>query len=564
MTISDLKFDAPGPGVWEADTAHYTRPVSHFLREPMLLGFPRGFAKSTARYGALLDHFQPAIVHGFYYHQAVAFGAPKGAKGPPPKIILQLLTRLHPKMRARIKASKEAIEQKLWREDLRNWDEVVKPRSLVRHAKMRAVDPATLSLDALKTHLSDCSKYLEDMIEQHHIFTVTATLPVGDFLAHVSAWTGKQGAEILDSLRGSSPVSNGVAAAELDALVDSIKREPEALTKLNSSTEPGAILRSLMDSPGAVGVAARAYLDVVGFRSTGYDVCERYGWEMPGVLVRSIQAGLNPASSTTKHDATKARIKALRDAVPEPHRTQFDELLEEARVINRLRDERGVFSDGSAGGIVRRAILEAGARLVNAGRLHDVESAVDASCDELLALLDGATSPTADEIAKRTDFRRTYTIQDIPQFLGGEPSAPPPAEWLPEAARRPARAVDAMLTALFVEKGKKVSATQITGIAVSPGVYEGTARLVGSPDEFSTIQQGDVLVTRSTSPYFNVVLPLLGAIVTDRGGALSHAAIVAREYGIPGVVGTRESTSMIPNGARVRVDGNTGAVTILS
>ena len=57
---------------------------------------------------------------------------------------------------------------------------------------------------------------------------------------------------------------------------------------------------------------------------------------------------------------------------------------------------------------------------------------------------------------------------------------------------------------------------------------------------------------------------MLGAIVTDRGGALSHAAIVAREYGIPGVVGTREATIRIPDGARVRVDGANGEVTILA
>ena len=81
--------------------------------------------------------------------------------------------------------------------------------------------------------------------------------------------------------------------------------------------------------------------------------------------------------------------------------------------------------------------------------------------------------------------------------------------------------------------------------------------------EFDRIQPGDVLVTRMTSPYFNVVLPLLGAIVTDRGGQLCHAAIVAREYGIPGIVGTREATARIADGARVRVDGSTGEVRLL-
>jgi pyruvate,water dikinase len=75
--------------------------------------------------------------------------------------------------------------------------------------------------------------------------------------------------------------------------------------------------------------------------------------------------------------------------------------------------------------------------------------------------------------------------------------------------------------------------------------------------------QGDVLVTESTSEAFNILLPLLGAIVTDAGGLLSHSAIVAREYGIPGVVGTREATDRIPDGARVRVDGTAGEVSVI-
>ena len=82
--------------------------------------------------------------------------------------------------------------------------------------------------------------------------------------------------------------------------------------------------------------------------------------------------------------------------------------------------------------------------------------------------------------------------------------------------------------------------------------------------DFGRIQRGDILVTRATSPYFNLVLPLLGAIVTDRGGQLCHAAIVAREYGIPAVVGTREATRLVRDGARLRVDGTRGEVTVLA
>jgi phosphoenolpyruvate synthase/pyruvate phosphate dikinase len=71
-------------------------------------------------------------------------------------------------------------------------------------------------------------------------------------------------------------------------------------------------------------------------------------------------------------------------------------------------------------------------------------------------------------------------------------------------------------------------------------------------------------VTNSTTTAFNIVLPLLGAIVTDRGGLLSHAAIVAREYGIPGVVGCTDATRVLLDGALVRVDGSLGEVEVVS
>jgi pyruvate,water dikinase len=104
---------------------------------------------------------------------------------------------------------------------------------------------------------------------------------------------------------------------------------------------------------------------------------------------------------------------------------------------------------------------------------------------------------------------------------------------------------------------------KLYGLAASKGVYEGPARRVAGPSEFGRIVKGDVLVTESTSEAFNILLPLLGAIVTDNGGLLSHSAIVAREYGIPGVVGTREATERIRDGVRIRVDGDAGEVTVL-
>jgi pyruvate,water dikinase len=125
------------------------------------------------------------------------------------------------------------------------------------------------------------------------------------------------------------------------------------------------------------------------------------------------------------------------------------------------------------------------------------------------------------------------------------------------------RAIGVALGELFGSSQAEHEESMLRGLAASGGVYEGPARRVSGPTEFDRIVQGDVLVTESTTEAFNILLPLLGAIVTDSGGLLSHSAIVAREYGIPGVVGTREATDRIPDGATVRVDGDSGEVTIL-
>jgi pyruvate,water dikinase len=125
------------------------------------------------------------------------------------------------------------------------------------------------------------------------------------------------------------------------------------------------------------------------------------------------------------------------------------------------------------------------------------------------------------------------------------------------------RATGIAMGEMFGSSQEEHTADVLRGLAASRGVYEGPARRVSGPAEFDRIVQGDVLVTESTSEAFNILLPLLGALVTDSGGLLSHSAIVAREYGIPGVVGTREATDRIADGTRVRVDGDAGEVTVL-
>ncbi len=179
-------------------------------------------------------------------------------------------------------------------------------------------------------------------------------------------------------------------------------------------------------------------------------------------------------------------------------------------------------------------------------------------------MLKGEKQPGVEELRRRQTWRETKTVADAPPFLGAEPKGPPPAEWLPKKAQANARADRHGHPRDLQRPARRRRAPRsVAGLPVHPGIYEGPARIINGPQDFNRLQQGDVLVTRNTGPAFNVVLPLLGAIVTDRGGQLSHAAIVAREYGIPAVVGTREATTMFADGARVRVNGDKGVVELV-
>jgi pyruvate,water dikinase len=104
---------------------------------------------------------------------------------------------------------------------------------------------------------------------------------------------------------------------------------------------------------------------------------------------------------------------------------------------------------------------------------------------------------------------------------------------------------------------------EIKGFAASSGVVEGTARVVKSVQEINRLQKGDILVCQVTNPTWAPVFQKIGAAVSDIGGSMSHAAIVAREYGLPAVVGTGTATARIRDGQRVRVDGGRGVVTLL-
>jgi phosphohistidine swiveling domain-containing protein len=539
-TEQPLTFEAPGPGSWDLDSLHFPRPVTPYWAAMHPEPFSLGYGDMTAYYGVPIQTRLTAYPGGFCY----------GTMQPiPPE-----------DFPGRVQRAAETFEQKVWRASAQDWHEVRKPASEKANREIQAVDPDQLSDEELVAHLGRCRDNHVSMVRQHMAFTGTAVIPPGDFLVHAKQWTGLSTVKLLGLMRGASTISGG-SSPQHAALVTAFRADSSARQALDSDEDPGTLLERLRREPTATGRALDDYLELVGYRLLdGFDISNHCALELPDVLLRSIRTAIDEAERVSDVDE---QIAEVRSHVPEEHREEYDALLEEARVGYSVRDERGVYGDIWASGLMRRAALAAGRRLAAAERLDDAEQFVFADFDEMRAMLGGAPSPTAQELAARQEYHRSHTAKDAPAHLGEEPPPMPDPSALPPPMARLMAAIGTAMGEMFAVTDEAHDETVIRGLGASAGQREGVVRRVAGPSDFDRIQQGDVLLTEATTEAFNILLPLLSAIITDTGGALSHAAIVSREYGIPGVVGTRDGTMRIPEGTRVLVDGDAGTVTVL-
>lgn len=555
-----LQFDPPGPGAWSRDEDHWPRPVPRSYTELYTDAVVPAVQEWTRRYGLLLDHFRSAFPHGFGYVRMVSVGEPEaGGKGPPPKPLFKLLLKVHPELRARRRAAQQALADRLWLDDLRRWEQEVKPAVVAENRANATVDLPELSDEALERHVDRCRDTLRRFLGVHHQFN-GGMLPVGLLVDAVSEW-GVPVQQVLELFEGASPVSAG-RCAELDRLVAALREDTGAQTALFADDEPAAVLDRFGAAGGEVGQAYDIYVRVVGSRLVGDSIEPGNPTlaEVPELLVRTIRAAVEGGSAPADASVRAERAAAVRRHVPQAQRAAFDQLLDDAVRTYRMRDERSVYADVWAAGIFRQALAELGRRLARRERLVEGIHLLEATSAELQALLAGA-GPDADELAHRARFRAEHAGASTPANLGGEPAEPPPLSWLPDPLRRMNAAILVHMAGfLHRDQAQPSVEAELTGTPASPGRYQGTARVIVGPEEFGRLEPGDVLVARTTSEAFNVVLPLLGAIVTDRGGALSHAAIVSREAGIPCVVGTGSATATIADGSTVVVDGAAGSV----
>jgi rifampicin phosphotransferase len=453
-----------------------------------------------------------------------------------------------------------AFENRIWRDTLRRWDAEIKPAAIAAHRALADVDLSTLNSVELRAHLHRCIEHLDAMWFQHHRFNGMAMIPVGDFILQTAAWTGRNPDTLFAIFDGWSPVSS-VLPPEMEAAVDALNADPDARALLHGPRPAVDRFAELAGRVPAVG----EYVNAVGFRiAAGFDLTNPTIGERPEIVMGRIQAALDH-DPTTSHSRSNALADEVRSEVPEEHRAEYDDSLAESRLMYRLRDERGLYSDSAAVGLMRLGLIELGRRLHAERRIAFLYDALDLWPAEVDALLDGAASPTADELTARVARRKALSAIGAPATLGPVAPPPQPLDQLPPSLARVMGAFGFVLGGVGGEvDGSCGDASTVVGIGGSAGVYEGPARIVRNFDDLWSLEEGDVLVTPATGESFNSFLHLVGAIVTDHGSFASHAAIMGREMGFPAVVGCVDATRRITSGTFVRVDGAAGTVTIVA
>jgi pyruvate,water dikinase len=206
-------------------------------------------------------------------------------------------------------------------------------------------------------------------------------------------------------------------------------------------------------------------------------------------------------------------------------------------------------------------MLELGHRLRHRGLVEARDLVFELAPDEIGASLFQGV-PSSDVLAERAAARQAQKALDPPLVLGPEELAPP-LDVLPKNLATVVGMVQTVMQHLGMDGVASRSGLHGAGIGVTS--IRGTARVATTPEQaLDVLEPGDILVVAGTTPAYNLVLSLAGGVVTAEGGPMSHAAVIARELGIPAIIGARSALVDIPDGALVELDPVAGEVRVLT
>lgn len=544
---SAVVFPAPEEieGFWSQDRIHAPRPMSPLAFDLITDTMATGFTRAHAEWGAPIDMLTRPVNHYLYS-------------------TLRPVT--DPVERARRQAVYEQLPQRL-EEVGPLWEREWKPR-LVRSVRAgRVAEFGSLSNEELLTELE---RQRDHMIEQWTIhgkinFGVVAAARFTDF--YDATLSPADRAEAFQLLQGFETETVRASQA-MWALSRQVVRSGAVRALFErSNDEVAAALRDPAAPEEVVAFAAsfRSFLDEFGWRSDAvYDVAD-VTWREDPVIPLDALRGYVGLGDEHDPDLAFARAAARREALLAGARARladdpgalatFERYYEAARHNLPLTEDHAFWIDQSGIANFRRFLLQVGARLVHDGCFDAPDDVFYLHHAEVVDALRAGGDRRAPVAERRASVARAARV-DPPRALG----TPPPPSSGP---------LDPLVDALVVRlSGRRPPQTRddtaavLSGLGASPGVVTGTARVVRSLAEAAKLDEGDILVCEMTLPPWVPLFAVAGAVVADTGGLMSHCAIVAREFGLPAVVGTQFGTRTIRDGMTVTVDGDKGEVHI--
>jgi pyruvate,water dikinase len=346
--------------------------------------------------------------------------------------------------------------------------------------------------------------------------------------------TVEQQAEAARLLAGASYVESAMLVDHLDEVVDAIARHPQAIAQFKEVTVQKAHAWLTSAASGAAGRAFTDFLFHHGHRSYRELCVREKAWiDEPEKLVATMQASLAARYMPGYRKKQHARIdwQELRGL------TRFALRLAHGAVRRREHTKSILVM---ATHRLKRGYRHLGELLTAEGHLPDADLVFFFTRLELRDFVD---KPTAEKVARAKSRRVALSFHEKLEFDDISVGKPEPVVWKPVAGE---------------------SENELVGRPVSRGVVEGVARVAHTVEEATTLQPGEILVAPITdvgwTPYFS----LISGLATDVGSAVSHGAVIAREYGLPCIVNLRSATRRVKTGDRIRLDADKGMLTILA
>jgi pyruvate,water dikinase len=400
--------------------------------------------------------------------------------------------------------------------------------------------------------LADIQELKRTLFDPQSVRVITAAMEATWWLNdQLQEWLGEKNAA--DTLTQSVPhnVTSEMGLSLLD-VADVIRPHPEVVAFLRGVRADGFLdALAMLDGGREARDAIRAYLDKYGMRCVGEIDITRPRWsERPTTLLPMILANIEnfePGAGERrfeqgrqeawkKEQALLERLRGLPDGERKAEETK--------RMIDRVRTFIGYREYPKYGMVSRyfvykQALLDEAERLVQAGVLREQEDIFFLTFQELHEVV--RTNQVDDELIRRRRAAfRSYHALRPPRVLTSD------GEAIAGAYRR-----------------GDVPAGALVGLPVSAGTIEGRARVILDMAE-ADLGPGDILVTAHTDPSWSPLFVAITGLVTEVGGLMTHGAVIAREYGLPAVVGVDHATQLIRDGQRIRLNGTGGYIEILS